>query len=99
VFLGIVPPAADAADRNCVGIAVKKLTTLRLQGQNILRSKGILSVKGAVQRYVFQAVHMIADSTWGQKWGEGDRRVSKLVFIGRHLDPAKLKAGFEGCAE
>ena len=24
VFLGIVPPAADAADRNCVGIAVKK---------------------------------------------------------------------------
>ncbi len=71
--------------------------TLRVQGQNILRSKGILSVTGAVQRYVFQAVHMIADSTWGQKWTEGEKRVSKLVFIGRHLDPAQLKAGFEGC--
>ncbi|MBL8833412.1 MAG: GTP-binding protein [Rhodospirillales bacterium] len=71
--------------------------TLRTQGQNILRSKGILSVTGAVQRYVFQAVHMIADSSWGQKWNEGEKRVSKLVFIGRHLDAAQLKAGFEGC--
>ena len=71
--------------------------TLRTQGQNILRSKGILSVKDAQQRYVFQAVHMIADSSWGQKWRDGETRVSKLVFIGRHLDPAALKAGFEGC--
>jgi G3E family GTPase len=71
--------------------------TLRTQGQNILRSKGILSVKDAQQRYVFQAVHMIADSSWGQKWRDGEKRVSKLVFIGRHLDPAALKAGFEGC--
>ncbi|MBI3507192.1 MAG: GTP-binding protein [Proteobacteria bacterium] len=71
--------------------------TLRTQGQDILRSKGILAVEGAVQRYVFQAVHMIADSSWGQKWRDGDKRISKLVFIGRHLDAAKLKAGFEGC--
>ncbi|MBI1244394.1 MAG: GTP-binding protein [Alphaproteobacteria bacterium] len=73
--------------------------TLRDEGQNILRSKGILSVKGAVQRYVFQAVHMIADSTWGQKWREGEKRGSKIVFIGRHLDAAKLNAGFEACRE
>ena len=71
--------------------------TLRTQGQDILRSKGILVVDKAVQRYVFQAVHMIADSSWGQKWREGEKRVSKLVFIGRHLDAAKLKAGFESC--
>jgi G3E family GTPase len=71
--------------------------TLRDEGQNILRSKGILSVKDAQQRYVFQAVHMISDSTWGQKWRDGEKRVSKLVFIGRHLDAARLRAGFEAC--
>jgi G3E family GTPase len=70
---------------------------LKNQGQNILRSKGILAVDGAEQRFVFQAVHMIADSTWGQKWREGEKRASKLVFIGRKLETEALKAGFEAC--
>ncbi len=70
---------------------------LQSQGQNILRSKGILAVDGAEQRFVFQAVHMIADSTWGQKWREGEKRASKLVFIGRKLETEALKAGFEAC--
>jgi G3E family GTPase len=40
---------------------------------------------------------MIADSTWGLEWKAGDRRASKLVFIGRNLDREKLGAGFESC--
>jgi G3E family GTPase len=70
---------------------------LAQSGADILRSKGILSVKDARQRFVFQAVHMIADSTWGLEWKAGDRRASKLVFIGRNLDREKLGAGFESC--
>lgn len=70
---------------------------LQSQGQNILRSKGVLAVEGAEQRFVFQAVHMIADSTWGQPWRAGEKRGSKLVFIGRKLDADALKAGFEAC--
>ncbi|MFM7344884.1 MAG: CobW family GTP-binding protein [Tagaea sp.] len=70
---------------------------LQSQGQNILRSKGVLAVEGAEQRFVFQAVHMIADSTWGQKWRDGEKRASKLVFIGRKLETDALKAGFEAC--
>ncbi|MCZ8123063.1 MAG: GTP-binding protein [Magnetospirillum sp.] len=70
---------------------------LQSQGQNILRSKGVLAVEGAEQRFVFQAVHMIADSTWGQPWRADEKRGSKLVFIGRKLDADALKAGFEAC--
>ena len=70
---------------------------LAQSGADILRSKGILSVKDARQRFVFQAVHMIADSTWGHEWKASDKRASKLVFIGRNLDREKLGAGFESC--
>jgi G3E family GTPase len=40
---------------------------------------------------------MIADSTWGHAWRLGEKRASKLVFIGRKLDRDALKAGFESC--
>ena len=70
---------------------------LQTQGQNILRAKGVMSIDGAEQRFVFQAVHMLADSTWGQNWRKGEKRQSKLVFIGRKLDADALKSGFEAC--
>jgi G3E family GTPase len=65
------------------------------KGQDILRAKGILSVKGEDKRLVFQAVHMILEGELQQPWREGEERVSRAVFIGRHLDQAALKAGFE----
>jgi len=71
---------------------------LQGQGQNVLRSKGILAVTGEAKRYVFQAVHMIMDSTWGQEWKAGEPRRSKMVFIGRDLDMAALERGFRACA-
>ncbi len=65
------------------------------KGQDILRAKGILSVKGEDKRLVFQAVHMILEGELQQPWREGENRVSRAVFIGRHLDEAALRAGFE----
>ena len=65
------------------------------KGQDILRAKGILNVKGEDKRLVFQAVHMILEGELQQPWKDGDPRVSRAVFIGRHLDVAALKAGFE----
>ena len=65
------------------------------QGQDILRAKGILNVKGEDKRLVFQAVHMILEGELQQPWKDGDPRISRAVFIGRHLDLAALKAGFE----
>jgi G3E family GTPase len=71
---------------------------LQTQGPDILRAKGILDVAGEDRRLVFQAVHMILEGDFQRDWGPGEKRASKLVFIGRNLDEAALRAGFEACA-
>jgi len=68
------------------------------QGQDILRAKGIIDVKDNNRRLVFQAVHMILEGDLQREWREGEARRSRMVFIGRNLDQAQLKAGFESCA-
>jgi G3E family GTPase len=70
---------------------------LQVKGQDILRAKGILDVKGDDRRLVFQAVHMILEGDFQGPWRDGDKRYSRLVFIGRELDEPALKAGFESC--
>jgi G3E family GTPase len=70
---------------------------LQLRGGDIFRSKGILAIDGAPKRYVYQGVHMMMDSDWGVPWKAGEKRSSKLVFIGRNLDGDNLKRGFEDC--
>jgi len=70
---------------------------LQTQGPDILRAKGIIDVAGEDRRLVFQAVHMILEGDFQGPWRDGDKRYSRLVFIGRNLDEAKLKAGFEAC--
>ncbi len=71
---------------------------LQEQGPDILRAKGILDVAGEDRRLVFQAVHMILEGDLQRPWRDGERRWSRMVFIGRHLDEAALRAGFEACA-
>jgi G3E family GTPase len=71
---------------------------LGAQGQNILRAKGIINVEGEERRLVFQAVHMILEGDLQREWGATERRWSRAVFIGRDLDEAAIRAGFESCA-
>jgi G3E family GTPase len=71
---------------------------LAAQGPDILRAKGILDVKGEERRMVFQAVHMILEGDLQGPWRSDADRYSRMVFIGRNLDEAALKAGFEACA-
>jgi G3E family GTPase len=70
---------------------------LQTQGADILRAKGILDVKGEDRRLVFQAVHMILEGDFQGEWKSTDDRYSRLVFIGRDLNEAALRAGFENC--
>ena len=70
---------------------------LQTQGVDILRAKGILDVKGEERRLVFQAVHMILEGDFQGVWKAGDKRYSRLVFIGRNLNEDALRAGFESC--
>jgi G3E family GTPase len=68
------------------------------QGPDILRAKGIINVKGEDKRLVFQAVHMILEGDLQREWKSGEDRSSRMVFIGRNLDEARLREGFEACA-
>jgi G3E family GTPase len=71
---------------------------LQTQGPDILRAKGILDVKGEDKRLVFQAVHMMLEGDLQREWRPEDKRYSRMVFIGRNLDEAKLRQGFEATA-
>jgi G3E family GTPase len=64
-------------------------------GPSILRCKGILNFKDDPDRFVFQGVHMILDGDHQRPWKDGEKRDSKLVFIGRQLPEDKIRTGFE----
>ena len=53
------------------------------EGPNILRSKGIIAFKDEPKRFVFQGVHMILDGDLQRDWKAGEKRESRIVFIGR----------------
>jgi len=70
-------------------------TVTQEHGPNILRLKGILDFKGDQDRYVLQGVHMIIEGDSQRPWKADEKRESRLVFIGRELDEAALRRGFE----
>jgi G3E family GTPase len=71
---------------------------IQKEGGTILRSKGILAFKGEEQRFVFQGVHMLLDGDLQRTWKQDEKRVSKMVFIGRNLKRTEIEDGFRACA-
>jgi len=69
---------------------------LKTKGNDIFRMKGVLSVKGAPNRLVFQGVHMLFDAKMDKPWA-GAPRTNTLVFIGKNLDREALNEGFKSC--
>ncbi len=67
------------------------------EGGKILRSKGILAFKGEPKRFVFQGVHMMLDGDTQREWKDGEKRSSKIVFIGRDLPEDQIRHGFLAC--
>jgi G3E family GTPase len=68
------------------------------EGPNILRCKGIVAFPNEPRRFVFQGVHMILDGDLQQEWKPGEKRESRVVFIGRDLDEKAIREGFLACA-
>ncbi len=68
------------------------------EGGKILRSKGILAFKGEGKRFVFQGVHMMLDGDAQRDWKPDEKRLSKIVFIGRDLPKEQIRTGFLACA-
>ncbi len=70
---------------------------LQDKGPDLYRTKGIVSMTGMQNRYVFQGVHMLLDGREDQPWKTNEKRVTQMVFIGKNLDRAALEAGFTSC--
>ena len=71
---------------------------LQKEGPSILRSKGILSFKNEPKRFVFQGVHMMLDGDVQREWRPDEKRMSRVVFIGKHLKEDEIRQGFLACA-
>jgi G3E family GTPase len=67
------------------------------KGADIYRMKGVLSIAGNNQKFVYQGVHMISTGNFEDEWGEDETRESKFVFIGKNLDHEWLKEGYAAC--
>ncbi|NTF32926.1 CobW family GTP-binding protein [Rhizobium skierniewicense] len=74
---------------------IQKVT--QTDGPKILRLKGIIAFKDDAERYVVQGVHMIIEGDHQRPWKDGEKRESRLVFIGRDLDREKLENSFNAC--
>lgn len=69
---------------------------LAKQGVDILRTKGVLDIQGESKKFVLQSVNMMMDGDFTSLW-DTSKRQSKLVVIGRRLDPITLQSGFSAC--
>ena len=70
---------------------------VKVYGENMLRYKGVLYIKGVPQRVVFQGVHMMMGGDMGRTWGRDEKRGSTMVFIGRQLPEDLIVQGLEQC--
>ena len=74
---------------------IDRLVTER--GPDLFRMKGIIQFAAESNRYVLQSVHMLVDSAMDRPWRDGETPSTQFVIIGRDLDEAALRAGFEAC--
>jgi G3E family GTPase len=70
---------------------------VQVYGPKMLRYKGVLHMKGADRKVIFQGVHQMMGSDLGPKWAPGEKKGSKMVFIGIDLPRDILKQGLEQC--
>jgi G3E family GTPase len=70
---------------------------VQVYGPKMLRYKGVLYMKGTEKKVIFQGVHQMMGSDLGPKWMPGEKKQSKMVFIGIDLPKEVLLQGLEGC--
>ncbi|HEX2012396.1 MAG TPA: GTP-binding protein [Roseateles sp.] len=70
---------------------------VQVYGPKMLRYKGVLNMKGTDKKVIFQGVHQLMGSDLGPKWMPGEKKQSKMVFIGIDLPKDILLQGLEGC--
>jgi len=67
------------------------------KGEDLLRYKGVLYIKGMKERIVFQGLHMLFSGRPDRRWKESERKITELVFIGKDLNKEELEKQFKNC--
>ncbi len=70
---------------------------VQVYGPKMLRYTGVLYMKGSDRKVIFQGVHQLMGSDLGPKWAPGEKKHSKMVFIGIDLPREILEQGLEQC--
>ncbi len=70
---------------------------VQVYGPKMLRYKGVLHLKGSDRKVIFQGVHQLMGSDLGPKWAPGEKKTSKMVFIGIDLPSDIFVQGLEQC--
>ncbi len=70
---------------------------VNIYGPRMLRYKGVLSMKGAERKVIFQGVHQLMGSDLGPVWAADEARSSKMVFIGIDLPKDIFMQGLQQC--
>jgi G3E family GTPase len=70
---------------------------VQVYGPKMLRYKGVLNMKGSDRKVIFQGVHQLMGSDLGPAWAKGEKKTSKMVFIGLDLPRDILEKGLEQC--
>jgi len=70
---------------------------LQEKGADIYRMKGVLALKDTPTKFAFQAVHMQMNGEMLAPWGAGEKRQSKIVFIGKDLNKQELSDALDAC--
>jgi G3E family GTPase len=70
---------------------------VNIYGPRMLRYKGVLNMKGTERKVIFQGVHQLMGSDLGPVWAKGEKRTSKMVFIGINLPKDIFLQGMEQC--
>ena len=70
---------------------------VQVYGPKMLRYKGVLNMKGTDRKVIFQGVHQLMGSDLGPKWAPGEKKNSKMVFIGLGLPRDIFLQGLEQC--
>lgn len=65
--------------------------------ERIYRSKGFLWLQGNPRRAVFHGVNNRFTLMWDRLWLKEEARSSQIVFIGKDIDEARLRAQIETC--
>lgn len=65
------------------------------KGNDLYRYKGVLSIQGVDQKFVFQGVHMLFDGDFTVPWGPDEVRENRAVFIGKNIDREVFEEAFK----